>query len=428
MNTSDDDDGGRSSFGEYNDDSSVASPSFHHSRWPYISPEAQRAVEKRFFEDGATIPFDKLLAGTFSLPRPFFFSEGRRVMFILRHVVAAAHGSDRRLTAEEVDAVSKHAAHSVSRHVWIEPIAITGAAAATVNGRRTFRFPFFQPKPSYFDPAVFPARSFPLFRGIKATAHWHFVRFLAYYPFTFVASFALFESMSAMTFGVRLQRDPCLNALMQDTRAAIRRNIKTPGPPGASQPSSIERQAGYSGSPLPPVPQPQSYPRSQTVGNDTASAPEPPQWDTAQAPAQEPKGSTPPAYPAENPSWDADPFEDDASPVSPAARRAEAAARQQSSGGVSSWDRIRQQAQSGSGASGSFAKGDSSGRESGWAQLRQDKAPNTAEGARGTEQFSYSKQDEEKERRNYEKDQAQKEFDALLDAERRGESSTRGRR
>lgn len=417
------DDSGTSSFAEI--DSSSFSGS-QHSRWPYVDLAAQRAVEKRLFEDGATIHFERL--GGFSLPRPFLYTDRHRAALILRYVMGAAKGTGRRLTAEEVDAVSEHAAKSVVKCAFAEPTAIGAAAAAAADGRRTFRFLFYQPKANSFNPTVFPSRSIPLLRGAKAIASWHFVRFLSYYPVTLLVSLAFFHSMSSMIFGVKLQRDPRLTAVARDTIATA---LKTPGatrPPGAPLPSPTERRVNYPGAQSPPVQQPQSSSRSQAAGNGTAPVPEPPQWYTAQAPAQEPKASNPPAYPAENPSWDADPFEDDASPVAPAARRAEAAAREQSSGGVSSWAKIRQQAQSGSGASGSFAKGDSSGREWGWAQLRQDKAPNTAEGAQGTEQFSYSKQDEEKERRNYEKDQAQKEFDALLDAERRGESSTRGRR
>ncbi|KAI1256307.1 hypothetical protein MGN70_001431 [Eutypa lata] len=415
MSNGNNDDGG--SF----EDSSFSS--FQSNPWPYISPSQQRQLQSRYFEDGATIHFERLRGLPFWSPI-FMFRDKVRVALVVQKVVSAAQNTRRRLTAEEIDAASEHADNAARQLSWAHPVTVAAAVGAAANGRRTFKFPFFQPKMQSFDPYYFPTRGSAVLKGAKAAASWHFIRALAYTPLTWFASIIFFSSVADMSFQAHMLRDPRLTTMVKDiqstakaaqneTRQGQRRQLGLPDPSGAPQPSPSDSEVS-------PISQTHTYSQSQAAGNTTASAPQQPQWGASQAPAQKPGESTPSSSPSGNASWDSDPFEDDASPVAPSARRTE-----QSSSSGSSWIRLRQQSQS---EASSFAKGDSSGRERGWAQLRQDKAPNTTEGSRGTEQYSYSQQDEEKERRNYEKEQAQKEFDALLEAERRGDSSPKGRR
>ncbi|RYP82148.1 hypothetical protein DL770_005645 [Monosporascus sp. CRB-9-2] len=344
--------------GDLYEDSSFQDSAIQHNPWPHVSYSQQLQLQKRHFEDGATIHFERLSGLQFWAP-VFLFPDAIRVATIIKRVIGASTNAQRRLTAAEIDALSEHANAAARKLAWAHPASVAIAAAATANGRNTFKFPFYQPKMTSFDPYYFPKNTLPLLKGARAAATWHFT-----------------------------------------SRPALADS------PGTSQSPQPYRRDDYPDSSAPPISQPQPYPQR-------------PSWGTPQAQQEELRQSSRPDYSSRNASWDSSPFDDDASPVAPAARRAEAAQVQRPPSG-SAWDRLRQQTQS---DTSDFTKGDSSGRERGWAQLRQDKAPNTTGGPRSTEQYSYSQQDEEREKRNYDKEQAQKEFDALLESERRGGSS-----
>lgn len=94
---------------------------------------------------------------------------------------------------------------------------------------------------------------------------------------------------------------------------------------------------------------------------------------------------------------------DDASPVAPSEQTNYSPQNSGQQGG-SAWDRIRGQAQAARGQPGS------------WAKKRQDEM--TSRGAQDGSSYNYSTADEEK---AYAKDQAQKEFDEMLERERRGQ-------
>ena len=108
---------------------------------------------------------------------------------------------------------------------------------------------------------------------------------------------------------------------------------------------------------------------------------------------------------------ESDPF-DDASPVAPSERQY--GARQTSYGG-SAWDRIRNQAK---------PQGDAQrpAPTSSWAQRREEEQ--TSRGAQDGSSYNYAQSDEDK---AYAKSQAQKEFDEMIERERRGESDGRRR-
>ncbi|RYP75841.1 hypothetical protein DL771_002105 [Monosporascus sp. 5C6A] len=393
--------------GDLYEDSSFQDSPIQHNPWPYVSYSQQLQLQKRHFEDGATIHFERLSGLQFWAP-VFLFSDSIRVATIIKRVIGASTSAQRRLTAGEVDALSEHANDAARKLAWAHPVSVAIAAAATANGRNTFKFPFYQPKMTSFDPYYFPKNTLPLLKGARAAATWHFVRFLAYCPLTWIGSVMFFSSVADTSFHAHLLRDSRLSSLVKDIQPNHKQTSRPSlaGSPGTSQSPQPYRRDDYPDSSAPPISQPQPYPQQ-------------PSWGTPQAQREELRRSNRPDYPSRNASWDSSPFDDDASPVAPAARRSEEAQVQRAPSG-SAWDRLRQQTQSGTS---DFTKGDSSGRERGWAQLRQDKAPNTTRGPRSTEQYSYSWQDEEREKRNYDKEQAQKEFDALLESERRGGSS-----
>ncbi|OTA61574.1 hypothetical protein K449DRAFT_64689 [Hypoxylon sp. EC38] len=427
----------------FDDSSPFDQPVSNHPPWPYVDRFQQAQIEKRFFEEGATIHFERLPTLQFWAPL-FLIRDSLRVAFITSKVVGSSKLSGRRLTAEEIDATSEAAAISCRYFSWIQPTSVAVTSAITLSTRRTFSFPFYRPKPGKFNPFVFPMKRVPILTGIRAVYAWHAFRFLCYYPPVLIGSILFFSSVSETSYDARLFRDPRLKGMMADIRrnARLRQQRNVPQSPGAGVPHPSKETPS-----VPPFPRDQYPSQSESQGtedygrdtytsqseNGFAEPATSPSRSTtvtprsswsrnsqSQAPPSKPQDVRHPESDWRNPDYDSDLFDDDdASPVSAASRRAEAQQARQAQSG-SAWDRIRRQSQSGNTQ---WAQGDSSGQERGWRQLRQDKTQNPREAQPKTESFAYTKQEEDKENRTYEKEQAQKEFDALLEAERRGGSS-----
>ena len=386
--------------------------------WPYVPPDVQASIEHRYLEDGVTIHFDRLRGLQFWAP--LFFVTGRyHTMFIIRKLMNVGEAAQRPLTATEVDALSEHADAATRKFAWSGPVALVGLAFAVTRGARTFRFPLYQPKMKLFNPFYFPLASTPILTGQGAARAWHVARAAAYFPFTLLASVLFFGSISESSFQAHYLRDSRLKPLIQEIHDVhVRSHSQRLGHGvGRALPPAWDEHIGQS----PPRPvqsgTPQQAYRAAVSGKPSGATGS---WGAS--PPRQSQGSGTP----QDGDWSSDPFEDDdTSPVAPSVRRAEAMQQRHASNGGSSWARLRQKTQPGSA---DFARGDSSGQERGWAQLRQDGAQNTKEGPRGTtESYTYSREDEEREGRNYEKEQAQKEFDALLESERRGEAPGRRR-
>ncbi|KAI0138957.1 hypothetical protein F4776DRAFT_617438 [Hypoxylon sp. NC0597] len=429
----------------FGDSSPFDQPVSNHPPWPYVVRFQQAQIEKNFFEEGATIHFERL--PTLQFWAPFFLvTDSSRVAFVTAKVVGSSKLSRRRLTAEEIDATSEAAAISCRYFPWIQPVSLAVASAITLGTRQTFSFPFYRPEAGKFDPLVFPTKRVPMLRGIRAVYAWHAFRFLCYYPPVLFGSLLFFSSLAETSYEARLLRDPRLKGMMADMRRnsrQLRQQQNSPQGSGAGAPHPAKETPSVPRFPRDQYPsQPESqaaqdYGRDTYTGQSEGSSTEPatspsrsttitpPQssWSRnsqSQAPPSKPQDVRYPESDWRSPDYDSDLFDDDdASPVSAASRRAEAQQARDTQSG-SAWDRIRRQSQSGNTQ---WTQGDSSGQERGWGQLRQDKTQNPREAQPKTESFAYTKQEEEKETRNYEKEQAQKEFDALLEAERRGGSS-----
>ncbi|XXG95818.1 hypothetical protein Hte_002089 [Hypoxylon texense] len=386
-------------------------------RWPNITPAQQARLERKLFEDGAAIHLDTLPTRSGGLLGGYPVAP-----YIVMKVLRSANVVQRRLTPSEVDATSEAAAVSVRYVSWINPLTFAASCWYTWATRKSFSFAFIRPRA--FDPFVFPSKRAPLFRNMPALWAWHSIRVFTYLPPFWFVSGLFFASMTETTFEAHVMRDPRLQAWRQDVKAVALNKASTREPQrsppvrgGTEVPSGSGDQASQDSGREPYTSQPDNdFGGSAPAPGTGATSPTPrPTW-TRTAQPQAP----PPSQPRNDDV--ADLFDDDdGSPVSASARRAEAQ-QARSSQGSSSWDRLRQQAQSGSAQ---WTRGDSSGQERGWGQLRQDKTQNTKEVQRKTEGFAYTKEEEDKEQKNYEKEQAQKEFDALLEAERRGDSGRR---
>ncbi|KAI1816573.1 hypothetical protein GGS20DRAFT_215891 [Poronia punctata] len=400
-----------------------ATPS-HNPPWPIVDPFTQGKVERKYLADGVTIDFNKIPQLQFWASW-FGVGETFRVMSVLRRVAAHSSGARRRLTEPEVDAICEYAATSTRAFAWAQPVALGLVAAITASGAKNFQFPLYKPKMVKFDPFVFPSKRFPFLRGPRAAGLWHVVRIACYIPVVWVPTAAFYSSYADSTFHAHIVKDPRLSRVIDD----IRRNAL-----GDLQAAKAEARRG----PAPQFPMQNQPPISQRSKDNTYGDPTPQEygntdadsapssWTSSTPIAPAPRRTGTNSQPSSNSRHDDDDLDlfddDDASPVAPSARRSES--RQRPSGPPgSSWDRLRQQAKSDGSM---WEKGDSSGQEQGWAQLRQDKTRNPKDANPKTEGYAYSKDEEEREARNYEKEKAQKEFDAMLEAERRGEGASGG--
>ncbi|KAI1798994.1 hypothetical protein F4811DRAFT_545888 [Daldinia bambusicola] len=434
-----------------NDDWSSGSPSSDlttNPPWPHVRQIDQAQIEKRYFQDGATIHFERLARLPFWAPL-FFVKDAIRVFYITSKTIHAARFSQRPLAAEEIDATSEAAASASRWLALINPTSLLIAGTICWRTKKTFKFPLYQPKQGRFNPFIFPSRSFPIIKGYYAVVAWHGIRFFCYFPLAMIGSMVFYTSIAEKSYDVRIAMDPRMKAWFEDVRKSLANKSRmqhgNQAPPQNLPAQSDPNSQSSQGFPVPPFPYDKyssesgnqasreygrdgftSQSNSSSSDSDqeakrsqSASFPESYWGKGTQSPTPQstPQGSDSGSRYSDN---DSDLFDndDDASPVPVALRKAEAQQTRSTQGG-SAWDRIRQQTQSGSSQ---WARGDSSGEERSWGQLRQDKTKNTQERQPRTEGFAYTKQDEDKESRIYEKEKAQKEFDALLESERRGGS------
>ncbi|ETS78290.1 hypothetical protein PFICI_10352 [Pestalotiopsis fici W106-1] len=399
--------------------------------WPFANPRKQVALENKFFEEGATIHFERLQplqswAGLSGLNMQM------RTNFVAANVVRLASEANMRLTQTEIDSIAETSAKNFKRGAWAAPTAALFAGAAFYHGRADYKFPFFKPVGrAWFHPQAFPTTRWTILRGSSAILVWHAARWLAYYPLFKFATTIFYSSIMKMSIAADVVKDTRL-ARVQD---AILHRISPNSPRGrraqqahdqsqahVGQSESDQRDETYRRVGLPP-PSPEEmrrFPRQSqtpaTASSGQGDAQSPVDWastERQQAPA--------PSQSSQSSSWgDSELFDDDASPVSLAARRAEQAgsAAQQSAPGVSSWDQIRRQAKS---ATSPFSRGDRSGQETAWSKVQQEASTPDRGRERGgsSDNYSYSETDE--------KSQAQKDFDAMLEAERKGESGSGSR-
>jgi len=223
-----------------------------------------------------------------------------------------------------------------------------------------------------------------LLTGPAAVSLWHVLRFGAYGIVCQIIIKSAILSYAQTSYLVSALRDDRLKAMRESMSQRKGATERTRLPASNSGPAGPEQTASSPDAPQTDFSAPQA--RRQ------------PRW-TQQAPE-------PQATPQAN---DDSYLFDDASPVAPSERQAPPPGSRQSAGDGSAWDRIRQRAKSEEGA-----RWNPPGRQG-----------DTAADQRSTDQYTYTQADQEK---AYAKEQAQKEFDAMLERERRGVGDSGGRK
>ncbi|KXJ89746.1 hypothetical protein Micbo1qcDRAFT_235004 [Microdochium bolleyi] len=448
--------------------------------------QAELQAREKYLEDGATVDMTKLRgAGFFS--RGLYFGEFAHRIFIWQSLARESEAARRKLTATEADALSQHSDQLWRSRSVAQPVSLAVAAFMAFRTRKVFKFPFVNAPMKWFNSSVFPSERLRLAEGQKAKMYWHATRFLAYCPPSWLVTTWVTYEWSLGTFEHRKRNDPRLRELTQQVNANRKAELakRFPNAAGAQQQqqqtarggpqgrlgqpmqsSRQQQQAEYrddasptnsSGNPAETwgnadtyqekshsssSASPSSFPSatasSSPQASSTPSSPSYPTYPTSQSPQQQQNGGW-----GDSPSaFDDDSF-DDMSPVSPAARRAEAvnAAPSSSAGSGSAWDRVRQSSQRpgpqqqrhqpqqqpdntapwGSNPDApNNASAQVGGAGAGWDSVRSRNGP------ANPESYTYSAADEEREQRQYDKDKAQRDFDAMIERERKGQGVSGG--
>ncbi|KAK3303443.1 uncharacterized protein B0T15DRAFT_513621 [Chaetomium strumarium] len=317
------------------------------------------------------------------------------------------------LTTTEADALAYHRSRCCAISSWSPPLVLATTLYFTWRGRATLRFPFITPDPAKFNPNAFPTASRPFLTGPSAVRLWHGFRFGAYGIVCYFLVKGFVDSYAYTTYLMNVIADPRLKTI-RDAAKTVRNQQSVPGT------DAIQGAPGYE--------------RSTTIGSWSPQQQRQQQQQPAQQSAPQPQDAA----------QDDDTFLfDDASPVAPTQRqrpKQSSTSYNPSTGQGSAWDRVRSQAiaeqlnqrfeQAGeqtqqrmTDLEAALERFNNKQRRLGGRERTEQPTYGRSEQEK-TEQYTYPTSEQEK---AYAKEQAQKEFDAMLERERRGEGSSGGR-
>ena len=320
-------------------------------------------------------------------------------------------------TQEEATAVAYYTAKNMSIYSYGAPVGVAAGCWRAYNSRSTFQFPFYRPNPETFTPDRFPP-GIGAITGIRAMACWHAARASSYAALGMLFSQLIFASYGATTAAVGELTDTRLKAVAAAIQARAQKQrgalpgmqgtTKVPnrGPQVGTQHDSSDGSSQDDASPTGGMFEEENTQEAPGSfgGNVSGSTQKGGQWPSRPAPLPAQQRSEEP---------DAQPFDawDDASPTGGQVITPSSTPESQGS----AWDRVRRGDRGASGPSNSSRKTQSN--QSPWARQQSDTQKEQIEGSTTGDSFAFSKTEEE---RTYAKDEAQKEFDARVERERRG--------
>lgn len=308
-------------------------------------------------------------------------------------IMAGSAAAGRELTQPEKDALAQHFAQLLRTSAYDTPIALVSALGFYRATYAKSGFPLWNPNPEKFNINKFPG----LPEGLYSRKMWHGIRMLSWYAgckvlvSVFCVSIAISRHESHYATDPRLQdyRQTLLAKRQQHMQQRARQLSGGARPSTGTIKPAEHATTAWSGAE-------QSTQDAQSTWPGMQSTPQP---ESTQA------------------SYNDEPYTfEDASPVAPAQQeQQQVSPRQSHTQGASAWDKIRNQARGGGAAQGQGP----GGQASAWGQKRQDEL--TSRGAQDGTSYTFSSEDEE---RAYAKEQAQKEFDEMLERERKGQAGS----
>ncbi|CAD6446509.1 771c346e-1cbe-47af-a5bb-7680f15ccb0e-CDS [Sclerotinia trifoliorum] len=355
--------------------------------------------------DGSTIPKPLPILGPL-----FGFNDAFLSKIINARVQNAAKVTKRPLRQEEIDALAFHTAKIIRINSFAPVAGLSAGIYRATQTAATFRFPFYQPNLETFNSNVFPHPRMPYIRGFPAIIAWHTFRGLCYCYVGQTVSKILFGGYAASVGAVGQMGDKRLKDIVKATTEEVARTQKNlPSPAGIPRPRMKPGQGQSQSGNTQDHDDASPTGGADWYGDDGASGST--QSTPQTFPPMKPQRQFPTQAPAQAPAQEEEkPFDlfDDASPTSGQGMNTNTSTSQSSkptSG--SAWDRVRRGEKPASNIN-----TPSQSRKSGWAT----NTPKTSEVA-STDTFAFSKTEEE---RNLAQLEAQKEFDARVEKERRG--------
>ncbi|KAH7167240.1 hypothetical protein DER46DRAFT_275568 [Fusarium sp. MPI-SDFR-AT-0072] len=311
---------------------------------------------------------------------------------------AATLGRD--LEDVEAKAIAEYTLDNIHTNAGLKWLSVALAGYMTYRGRRTWQFPFYKPKlGGRFNPneatSIFTNKKI---RGAYPRATWHSLRFTAYAAVIMLMIEPAFRAVSFIRTEAAMTNDPRLKQFTKDAAERVKDVMSNP---------TISR-APFTGRDVHKSDEndPWASNDSSNTSSESRYQPTPIQsWDKAQSSTTTQQSQQP------NGDWSVLDDEDDASPIAASSRN-----KPISPPAGSAWERIRQQSQ------GPTQQSDYQSRT--WAARSQTGSQQESESGWGSrsagsssDSFSFSKSDEE---RAVAKEQAQDEFDRLVERERKG--------
>ncbi|KAK5662038.1 hypothetical protein OQA88_10151 [Cercophora sp. LCS_1] len=305
-------------------------------------------------------------------PAPFFMLNRNYRRHLTETLDRVSTGLGRPLTPVEAEHFVKHEAKRSRILSYSTPAVLAFAFFLERRGRHQFRLPI----RSISDPHIFgngflPPR-FNLY-GPSANRAWHAVRFGSYWFLSWLTLGAAVHTWAVTSVGMDSMRDKVVVTAIEEIMK--KKKQQTQPFPGQGPPPHSARR------PFSPPPPPSLPPSSQ-----------------AQAPPQD-----------EEQGWGSESYSVTEQQPSSFGAEQEPSPSTQTTG--SAWEKLRREAAKGSGAS--PRQEGQSRRPQTWEERR--KAARRE--SQGVDSYTYSSSEEEK---AVAKDQAQKEFDAMLERERHG--------
>jgi hypothetical protein len=350
-------------------------------------------------------------------------------------VQTASNALKRPLSQEETSAFAYWTAKQISIFSYGPPLGIAAGLWRAYSTAPLFRFPFWQPNLEKLQPDAFPPKM-PIMRGNRAVLAWHAVRGLAYGAVGNYIAQILFGSYSMSVAAVGELSDPRLKAMVEAVRQqAQQRRGSLPNPRGG-QPGTVDGAQQRGGVRIGKGQQDDASPTGGVFGDENESLSK----ETSNGVSEDNVGgaqaaegrwpglprSRPTPAPRSVPETQSQPFDafDDASPTSGQGVVADTTTPQSSG---SAWDRIRRGEKPTSApkpdSGWQSGRGQQQSRQSAWSKQSNDTQQEQREGSTTGDSFTFSKTGEE---RGYAKEEAQKEFDARVDKERRGGDFSQG--
>jgi hypothetical protein len=335
------------------------------------------------------------------------FNEKRFSLALQAKIAGMSQQLNRPLSNDEANAIAYWTAKQISIFSYATPLAWAAAGWRWKNTASSFRFPFYQPNMETLDTSVFPTKRFAWIKGHFAFRLWSAMRLGAYIAVAVPIAQALLGSYCVSVAAVGQMADNRLKPMMDELRKQAEEKRgglpKQSGAIGQQQrlPVPVETQADDAS---PTGGMLWEEPVKADVMNNTISS--------AQAPSSRPQWTS--SKPLSNQttstsSTEGKPFDlfDDASPTG----GQEEAVNTPSAAQGSAWERLRRGERPNPGPSNTGSSQSSWKRQQ--TMIQKEQTP----GSNSGDSFAFSKSEEE---RNYAKEEAQKEFDARVERERRG--------